>query len=85
MQELDGKISDAQNPIDRLEQEHHQVQGELSAKVSEAQRTLQDLNMDADKLENVNKSVERYGGQSRYKTYLLIVLLGMFGTRLRSL
>ena len=65
MQEVDGQISDAQGPIDRLEQEHHQVQGELSTKVSEAQRTLQDLNMDADKLENINKSVERYGGGSQ--------------------
>lgn len=84
---MDVKLGDAQGPIDRLEQEHHRAQGELTTKVSEAQRTLQDLNMDADKLENINKSVERYVAcsQSPYKNYLLTALLVTSGTRLQSL
>jgi hypothetical protein len=59
-QELDAKIADAQAPIDRLEQEHQQVQAELNNKIAEAQRLSQDLNMSVDRLDNLNKTVERY-------------------------
>jgi DNA repair protein RAD50 len=57
---LDTKIADAQAPIDRLEQEHQQVQTELNNKIAEAQRLSQALNMSVDRLDNLNKTVERY-------------------------
>lgn len=60
MQELDAKISEAQAPIDALEHEHEQTIVELDSKIREAQRSVQDLNMSIDKLDNLNKVVERY-------------------------
>ncbi|OAX38147.1 hypothetical protein K503DRAFT_770797 [Rhizopogon vinicolor AM-OR11-026] len=60
LKELDTKISDAQAPIDALEHEHEQAMVELDAKIREAQRSVQDLNMNIDKLDNLNKVVERY-------------------------
>jgi len=60
MQELDTKISEAQAPMDALELEHEQAMVELDAKIREGQRSLQDLNMNIDKLDNLNKVVERY-------------------------
>ena len=59
-QELDAKIDTAQGPIDRLEQDHKDVQRELNNKITEAQRLSQDLNMNVDKLDGMNKAVERY-------------------------
>ena len=60
VQELDTKISEAQAPIDALEHDHEQAMVELDAQIREAQRSLQDLNMNIDKLDNLNKIVERY-------------------------
>jgi DNA repair protein RAD50 len=60
MQELDTKISEAQAPMDALEHEHEQAMVELDAKIREGQRSLQDLNMNIDKLDNLSKVVERY-------------------------
>jgi len=60
MQELDTKISEAQAPMDALEHEHEQAMLELDAQIREGQRSLQDLNMNIDKLDNLSKVVERY-------------------------
>ncbi|KAG1739598.1 hypothetical protein EDB19DRAFT_1828817 [Suillus lakei] len=60
LKELDTKISEAQAPIDMLEHEHQQAMVDLDARIREAQRTVQELNMNIDKLDNVNKIVERY-------------------------
>jgi len=60
MQEVDEKISEAQAPIDTLEHEHEQTMFDLDAKIREAQRSVQELNMSVDKLDSLNKIVERY-------------------------
>ncbi|KAG0697633.1 P-loop containing nucleoside triphosphate hydrolase protein [Suillus ampliporus] len=60
LKELDTKISEAQAPIDALEHDHQQAMVDLDAKIREAQRSVQELNMNVDKLENLNKIVERY-------------------------
>jgi DNA repair protein RAD50 len=56
---LDVRIADAQAPIDRVENEHTQVQSEFNAKIAEAQRAAQDLSMSVDRLDGTNKAVER--------------------------
>lgn len=53
-------ISEAQAPIDALDGEHRQMQIESSAKIAQAQSSLQELNMSVDKLNVTNKGVERY-------------------------
>ncbi|KAH0832358.1 P-loop containing nucleoside triphosphate hydrolase protein [Lanmaoa asiatica] len=63
--ELDGKLAEAQAPIERLEQEHQQVQAELNVRITEAQRSTQEMNMSVDKLENINKIVDRYTREKR--------------------
>ncbi|CCM03496.1 uncharacterized protein FIBRA_05630 [Fibroporia radiculosa] len=60
LKDLDVKIADAQGPIEKLEQQYHEAQRELNAKISRAQRASQDLNMSADKLESINKTIEKY-------------------------
>jgi DNA repair protein RAD50 len=60
-QEIDLQIVEAQAPIDLLEREHNQVQNELNAKIAEAQRLSQELNMSVDKLDITNKAIERCG------------------------
>ncbi|KAH9947593.1 P-loop containing nucleoside triphosphate hydrolase protein [Amylocystis lapponica] len=60
MKDLDVKIAEAQGPIERLEQEYQTVQRELNAKIAQAQQTSQELNISTDKLDNMNKVVERY-------------------------
>jgi DNA repair protein RAD50 len=57
---LDAKIEEAKAPIDRLDSDYKQAQSELDAKISGAQRSSQSLNMNVDKLETINKAVERY-------------------------
>ncbi|THH27305.1 hypothetical protein EUX98_g6880 [Antrodiella citrinella] len=57
--ELDGQIADAQIPIKELELAHQSNEKEWSNKISVAQRTSQVLNMNVDKLEGMNKRVER--------------------------
>lgn len=42
------------------EQEHQQTIVDLDAKIREAQRSVQELNTNVDKLDNLNKIVERY-------------------------
>ena len=54
-QDLDAKIADAQAPIEMLEREHKELERELNTRIAQAQKASQDLNMNADKLENVNK------------------------------
>ncbi|KAG8214897.1 hypothetical protein J3R82DRAFT_10069 [Butyriboletus roseoflavus] len=63
--ELDGKLAEAQAPIERLEQEHQQVQAELNARLADAQRSSQEMNMSVDKLDNINKVIDRYVREKR--------------------
>ncbi|KAF9219190.1 hypothetical protein BS17DRAFT_718386 [Gyrodon lividus] len=65
LKELDGKLADAQAPIERLEQEHQQTQSELNARIAEAQGASQEMNMSVDKLDNINKVVDRYVREKR--------------------
>jgi DNA repair protein RAD50 len=46
--------------MERLERDHKQAQGQLNAKITEAQRSSQDLNMNVDRLDSINKAIERY-------------------------
>ena len=59
-QDLEAKIEKAKAPIDRLDRDYKQAQHELNAKITEAQRSSQELNMNVDRLESINKAVERY-------------------------
>ncbi|KAI0771249.1 hypothetical protein BD413DRAFT_604552 [Trametes elegans] len=67
LKELDKLIAEAQVPIEKLDREHKELERELNAKISQAQKTSQELNMSADKLESMNKAIERYvkHGQAR--------------------
>ncbi|OSD07185.1 hypothetical protein PYCCODRAFT_1402589 [Trametes coccinea BRFM310] len=65
LKELDGKIADAQAPIEKLEQEHKELERELNTKIAQAQKLSQELNMSADKLESMNKAIERYVKEKR--------------------
>ncbi|KAG1766114.1 P-loop containing nucleoside triphosphate hydrolase protein [Suillus placidus] len=65
LKELESKISEAQAPIDMLEQEHQQAMVDLDARIREAQRSVQELNTNVDKLDNLNKIVERYIREKR--------------------
>ncbi|KAI9566180.1 P-loop containing nucleoside triphosphate hydrolase protein [Boletus coccyginus] len=65
LKELDGKLAEAQAPIQRLEQEHQEVQAELNARTAKAQRSTQEMNMSVDKLDNINKIVDRYVRERR--------------------
>ncbi|TCD70142.1 DNA repair protein rad50 [Steccherinum ochraceum] len=57
--ELDAHIAEAQAPIRQLEQAHQQEEKEWNDKISVAQQASQALNMSVDKLEGMNKRVER--------------------------
>jgi DNA repair protein RAD50 len=61
LQEIDSKISDAQVPITALQEGHQRVQRDLNLKINEAQRLSEDLNKASDRLNEMNKNVERYG------------------------
>lgn len=63
IQSLDAKIAEGHGPIERLESEHHRAQKELQERLSEAQRAFQDVNISVDKLEGINKAIERYTPQ----------------------
>ncbi|KAL1950586.1 hypothetical protein VTO73DRAFT_5710 [Trametes versicolor] len=65
LKDLDAKIADAQAPIEKLEREHKELEREMNAKIAQAQKTSQDLNMSADKLESMNKIIERYVKEKR--------------------
>ncbi|KAI0322043.1 AAA domain-containing protein [Amylostereum chailletii] len=65
IKDLDGKIADGQGPIDALEREHGQVQKECSDRLSVAQEARQTLNISTRKLEDANKSIERYIREKR--------------------
>ena len=56
---MDVQIVEGQGPIDLLDREHQTTQTELSAKLSEAQHSAQELSRRADKLEGANKRIER--------------------------
>ncbi|RPD62360.1 hypothetical protein L227DRAFT_34009 [Lentinus tigrinus ALCF2SS1-6] len=61
LKDLDSRIADAQAPIEKLEREHKELERELNAKISQAQQASQDLNMNADKLETMNKWLAKNG------------------------
>ncbi|KAI6096209.1 hypothetical protein EV401DRAFT_1143963 [Pisolithus croceorrhizus] len=65
LRELDGKLAEAQAPIGRLEQEYQRVQNDLNIRVAEVQRSSQELNMSADKLDSINRIVDRYVREER--------------------
>ena len=58
-QELDAEITEAQGPIEQMEQDYKQAHTALNTKIEGAQRLSQDLNMNVDNLNNLNKGVER--------------------------
>ncbi|KAI0345847.1 hypothetical protein BDW22DRAFT_1353452 [Trametopsis cervina] len=65
LKDLDARIAEADLPIQKLEQEHSQVDREMTAKIAKAQRASQELNMSVDKLEVLNKTIERYVREKR--------------------
>ncbi|EPT05284.1 hypothetical protein FOMPIDRAFT_148443 [Fomitopsis schrenkii] len=65
LKELDSKIADGQAPIEQLEREWHAAQGELNTRLGQAQKAVQDINMSADKLESMNKTIDRYTKEKR--------------------
>ncbi|KAI0670775.1 hypothetical protein C8Q78DRAFT_1078750 [Trametes maxima] len=60
LKELDAKIAEAQAPIEKLEREFKELERDMNAKIAQAQKASQELNMNADKLESMNKVIERY-------------------------
>jgi len=66
LQGIDSKISEAQAPITALKEGHQRVQRDLNLKINEAQRLSEDLNKVSDRLNEMNKNVERYGLFSRH-------------------
>ncbi|KAF9475656.1 hypothetical protein BDN70DRAFT_955105 [Pholiota conissans] len=60
LKEIDRKISEAQAPIDSLQEAFGRVQRDLNLKVFEAQRLFEELNKGTDKLIDMNKNIERY-------------------------
>ena len=58
-QDIDGKILEAEAPIEALQNEQREALADLNSKISHAQRLSQELNITVDKLQSMNKSVER--------------------------
>jgi hypothetical protein len=56
---VDSKIADAQAPIDMLIRDQEQSQKQLNGRLSEAQRLGEELSRSVDKLDGVNKLIER--------------------------
>ena len=54
-QNLDGKIADAQAPIEKLDREHQELEREANARIAEFQTMLQDLSASAKRLDGMNK------------------------------
>ncbi|KIK01859.1 hypothetical protein K443DRAFT_678003 [Laccaria amethystina LaAM-08-1] len=65
LKDIDGKILEAEAPIEALQNEQHEVLADLNSKISHAQRLSQELNISVDKLQSMNKSVERYVKEKR--------------------
>ncbi|PIL22506.1 hypothetical protein GSI_15195 [Ganoderma sinense ZZ0214-1] len=61
LKDLEAKIAEAQEPIEKLEREHKELERELGARISQAQKASQDLNMSTDKLESQNKWLSKNG------------------------
>ncbi|THH19195.1 hypothetical protein EW146_g1924 [Bondarzewia mesenterica] len=57
---LEAMIQEGQAPIDLLDQGYEQVQKEFTAQYARVQEASQDINKSVDKLENINRSIERY-------------------------
>ena len=60
------KISEAGTAIDTLEQEHQITERDLNAQIAQAQRSSQELNVNVDKLNADNRTIERYANQTFY-------------------
>ncbi|KAF8349440.1 hypothetical protein F5887DRAFT_914397 [Amanita rubescens] len=60
LKEVEVNIAEAQAPIDALHQEFKRTEGEVNARIMQAQNITQELNIVVDKLNQVNKNVERY-------------------------
>ncbi|KAF7987104.1 hypothetical protein HWV62_291 [Athelia sp. TMB] len=67
LKELDGEINEAQGPIEQMEQDYKQAHAALNTKIEGAQRLSQELNMNVDNLNSLNKGVERYVRDKRAK------------------
>ncbi|PCH40037.1 hypothetical protein WOLCODRAFT_162047 [Wolfiporia cocos MD-104 SS10] len=65
LKELDAKIADAQGPIEQLEREYQEVHRDLRAKIAQASRISQEMNMSVDKLNAMNDNVKRYSSNRR--------------------
>ncbi|KAF8798951.1 hypothetical protein BYT27DRAFT_6885480 [Phlegmacium glaucopus] len=57
--DLDAKISEAQSPIDALQRAYQQSQNELNTKITHAQRLCEEVNKNSDRLNDMNKNLER--------------------------
>lgn len=60
------KVSEADASMDTLEQEHQITERDLNARIAQAQRSSQELNVNVDKLNNDNRNIERYTNQTFY-------------------
>ncbi|KJA21183.1 hypothetical protein HYPSUDRAFT_141004 [Hypholoma sublateritium FD-334 SS-4] len=58
--EIDSKISEAEAPINALQETYQRQQRDLNTKISDAQRLYEDLSKCSDRLNDMNKNVERY-------------------------
>ncbi|KZV65287.1 hypothetical protein PENSPDRAFT_655878 [Peniophora sp. CONT] len=65
IKELDVKIEEAQGPIELLEREHEEVLREANERLSKARDEMQAVNLSVQKLEDVNKVIERYVREKR--------------------
>ena len=60
IKELDAKVEEAQGPIELLEREHEEVSREANERLSKARDEMRAVNLSVQKLEDVNKVIERY-------------------------
>lgn len=58
--DIDTRIREAQEPIDALNAQWDTIRAELRASIETANEHTRTLNMDSDKLNTINKAVERY-------------------------
>lgn len=59
-QAVEARLTASQEPIQKLEFEQQQFRSDLSTKTAQAQRMSQELNISADKLDAINRTVNRY-------------------------
>ncbi|KAF9533118.1 P-loop containing nucleoside triphosphate hydrolase protein [Crepidotus variabilis] len=64
----DAKLAEAFAPQQALQERFRQVKTEMDAKIHEAQQNSEDLNRSIDRLNDMNKSIERYVKGKRART-----------------